>query len=74
MFAMTAPGLACPKCKEPLIYFEAERFLLCPSSQLRFRIDDNGVAVLLLDDATPVMAEEVDRLVKLAKDLGLPGA
>lgn len=64
--------LVCPKSKQPLIYFEAEDFLLCPASRLRYRIDA-GVPVLLVDEATEISASETDRLVKHAKDLGLPG-
>ena len=63
----------CPKSKQPLVYFEAENFLLCPASRLRYRID-NGVPVLLVEEATEVSAAELDRLLKRAKDLGLPGA
>ncbi|HEY5926971.1 MAG TPA: Trm112 family protein [Kofleriaceae bacterium] len=65
--------LVCPKSKQPLVYFEQEGFLLCPASRLRYRIDD-GVPVLLVDEATEVTPAEVDRLVKQAKELGLPGA
>ena len=62
--------LVCPKSKQPLVYFEAEDFLLCPSSRLRYRIDA-GVPVLLVDEATELTGPEVDRLVK---ELELPGA
>jgi uncharacterized protein YbaR (Trm112 family) len=46
--------------------------LLCPASRLRYRIDD-GVPVLLVEEATEVSANEVERLLKQAKDLGFPG-
>ena len=65
--------LVCPKSKQPLIDFSDEGFLLCPASRLRYRIDE-GVPVLLVDEATPVDAAEVASLVKRAKDLKLPGA
>ncbi len=73
--------LVCPKSKQPLIYFprgeddrdEETGFLLCASSRLKYRIDQ-GVPVLLVDEAAEVSAGEVDRLVKRAKDLKLPGA
>jgi uncharacterized protein YbaR (Trm112 family) len=64
--------LVCPKSKQPLVYFEAEGFLLCPASRLRYRIDD-GVPVLLVEEASEVPTAEVERLLKQAKDLGLPG-
>ena len=63
----------CPKCKQPLVVFESERFLLCPGERLRYRIDD-GVPVLLIDEATEESASEVDRWMKLAKEQGLTGA
>ena len=63
-------SLVCPKSKQPLVYFEEDGgFLLCPASRLRYRIDD-GVPVLLVEEATDVPADEVDRLVKRAKDRG----
>ncbi|MCB9575078.1 MAG: Trm112 family protein [Kofleriaceae bacterium] len=70
--------LACPKSKQPLVYFprgeagddDASGFLLCPASRLRYRIDD-GVPVLLVEEAQEVPAQEVDRLIARARDLGL---
>jgi uncharacterized protein YbaR (Trm112 family) len=64
--------LVCPKSKEPLLYFEHESFLLCPVSRLKYRID-NGVPVLLVDEAVEVAPADLDRLLKQAKDLGLSG-
>lgn len=54
--------LVCPKSKEPLVYFEAEGFLLCPASRLRYRIEQ-GVPVLLVDEATELAPAEVERLM-----------
>ena len=70
--------LVCPKSKQPLIYFprgeddrdEAEAFLLCPASRLRYPIRD-GVPVMLVDEATPVEAAKVEALVARARQLGL---
>ena len=70
--------LVCPKSKQPLIYFakgeagddEKSAFLLCPASRLKYRIDD-GVAVLLIEEAEELSAGEVERLVGKAKSLGL---
>jgi uncharacterized protein YbaR (Trm112 family) len=70
--------LVCPKSKAPLVYFpkgetgddEKAEFLLCPASRLRYRIDD-GVAVLLIDEAEELSAGEVERLVARARTLGL---
>ena len=65
--------LVCPKSKQPLVYFQAEGFLLCPASRLRYRVD-NDVPVLLVDEAAEVTPAELDRLLKQARELGLPGA
>jgi len=70
--------LVCPKSKQPLIYFprgednrdEAEGFLLCPASRLRYSIQD-GVPVMLVDEAIDVTAAAVDALVARARQLGL---
>ena len=73
--------LACPKSKQPLVCFprgeddrdEAAGFLFCPASRLRYRIDQ-GVPVLLIDEAVAVSPADAERLVRRAKDLKLPGA
>jgi uncharacterized protein YbaR (Trm112 family) len=64
--------LVCPRSKQPLVYFESEGFLLCPSSKLKYRIDGD-VPVLLVEEATEVTSSELERLVRRAKELGLPG-
>jgi uncharacterized protein YbaR (Trm112 family) len=43
--------LACPKCKGPLVA-EPES-LRCDTCRVRYRIDD-GIPVLLIDEATPL--------------------
>ena len=73
--------LVCPKSKQRLLYFprgeadrdESEAFLLAPSSRLRYRIDQ-GVPVLLVEEASECSAETIDRLVAQARTLGIPGA
>jgi uncharacterized protein YbaR (Trm112 family) len=70
--------LVCPKSKQPLIYFprgeadrdEAEAFLLCPESRLRYPILD-GVPVLLIEEASEVAAAALAALVTRAHQLGL---
>ena len=70
--------LVCPKTKQPLIYFprgeadrdEADAFLLCPASRLRYPIQD-GVPVMLVDEAIGVEAAAVDALLARARQLGL---
>ena len=70
--------LVCPRCKQPILYFprgeaderEADAFLLCPASRLRFGIAE-GVANLIADEATSLTAPEVTRLVARGRELGL---
>jgi uncharacterized protein YbaR (Trm112 family) len=70
--------LVCPKSKQPLIYFprgeegrdEAQAFLLCPASRLRYPIRD-GVPVMLVDEATRIEPAQVAALVTRARELGL---
>ena len=70
--------LVCPKSWQPLIYFprgeadrdEADAFLLCPASRLRYPIQD-GVRVMLVDEASAVAAPAVEALLARALELGL---
>lgn len=70
--------LACPKSKQPLIYFprgdadsrEDDAFLVCPASKLRYRVE-RGVPVLLVDEAEALSDQQVSGLVSRAKELGL---
>jgi uncharacterized protein YbaR (Trm112 family) len=70
--------LVCPKTGQPLVYFprgerdvdEADAFLLCPASHLRYRFED-GVPVLLAEEAEVLTAEATTSLVARAKQLGL---
>ncbi|HET7501228.1 MAG TPA: Trm112 family protein [Kofleriaceae bacterium] len=70
--------LVCPKSKRPLIYFprgetdrdEADGFLLCPASRLRYPIHD-GVPVMLVEEAIAVPAHAVEILLVRARELGL---
>ena len=71
--------LRCAKTHEPLIYFprgegdrdEATAFLVCPGSRLRYRIDE-GVPVMLVEEAEQLAAPVVAELVARARSLGLP--
>jgi len=70
--------LVCPKSKQPLIYFprgeadrdEADGFLLCPASRLRYPIQD-GVPVMLVEEAVALEAAAVEALIARARQLGL---
>ena len=65
--------LVCPESKKPLVFYEAEGFLLCPPSRLRYRIDD-GIPVLLIEEAERLDEAECARLLADAAGRGLPGA
>jgi uncharacterized protein YbaR (Trm112 family) len=70
--------MVCPRSRQPLIYFprgeadrdEADGFLLCPASRLRYPIQD-GVAVMLVEEATEVSPGALDALLARARELGL---
>ena len=62
--------LVCPQSKQPLIYFEDEAFLFCPASRMKYRIDD-GIPVMLIEEAETLDASAADALVTDAKSRGL---
>ena len=45
--------LACPKCKGPVQYREAEGVIICPACKLRYPVRDD-IPIMLIDEATPV--------------------
>lgn len=53
--------LVCPLCKSPLVYRKAEQELVCKADRLAYRIDD-GIPVMLADEARKLTPEEVDAL------------
>jgi uncharacterized protein YbaR (Trm112 family) len=71
-------AMACPVSKQPVIYFprgeadqnEADAFIVCPASRLRYRIDQ-GVPVFLAEEAQELAPDVVERLVARARTLGL---
>jgi uncharacterized protein len=73
--------LVCPESKQALIYFPqgesgddpASACLLCPASRLLYRVDD-GIPVMLIEEARRLDEAETARLVARARELGLPGA
>ena len=62
--------LVCPESGKRLLYFEEEQFLFCPESKRRYRIDD-GIPVLLPEEAEELTDEQVAELVTQAKSRGL---
>jgi len=49
--------LACPVCKGPLVYLNAEQELVCRGDRLAFPIRDE-IPVMLQDEARTLDAEE----------------
>ena len=62
--------LACPEDKGPLLYFEAEAALYNQRLKRRYRIDD-GIPVMLIDEAEQVDDDEHARLLALAEAEGI---
>jgi len=53
--------LVCPLCKSPLVYQKAAQELICKADRLAYKIED-GIPVMLADEARKLSAEEVERL------------
>ena len=62
--------LACPTDKGPLLYFADEDSLYNPRLRLRYRVED-GIPVMLMDEADPVDDEEHGRLLARAEADGI---
>jgi uncharacterized protein YbaR (Trm112 family) len=62
--------LACPEDKGPLLYFADEESLYNPRLKRRYRIDD-GIPVMLLDEAETVSDDEHRRLTEKAEADGI---
>jgi len=52
--------LACPLCKGPLVYREADRELVCRGDRLAFPVRDD-VPVMLEEEAREVSLDELDK-------------
>ncbi len=62
--------LACPEDKGPLLYFEAEGFLYNPRLRRRYDIDD-GIPIMLIDEATALDPGEHERVMESAAEAGI---
>jgi uncharacterized protein len=62
--------LACPVDKGPLLWFEDEDVLYNPRLKKSYRVDD-GVPVMLVDEAADVGQAEHDRLMAKADKDGV---
>lgn len=50
--------LACPVCKGKLEYRRDEKKLICRADRLVFSITDDGIPILLADEAAPLPDSE----------------
>jgi uncharacterized protein YbaR (Trm112 family) len=55
--------MACPLCKSPLRYNNAQQELICKADRLAFPIRDD-IPVMLEDEARRISLEEYDALSK----------
>ena len=62
--------LACPSDKGPLLYFADEERLYNPRLRLCYRVDD-GIPVMLMDEADSVNDTEHERLMAKAEADGV---
>lgn len=53
--------LVCPLCKGPLDYLKDRQELVCKADRLAYPVQD-GIPMMLADDARAMSAEEVDAL------------
>lgn len=61
--------LVCPESKQPLLYVPAgvagpDESLFCPTSRLRYRIDD-GIPILLVEEAERLDEKAAEQLSKM---------
>ena len=62
--------LACPEDKGPLLYFARDGFLYNPRLKRQYLIDD-GIPVMLIEEAKTLSQAEHDALVARAKAEGI---
>jgi uncharacterized protein len=70
--------LRCPESRAKLVYFAEQQaggpeFLFCPESRLKYRIDE-GIPVMLIEEAERLDQTAADELLARARELGLPNA
>ena len=53
--------LVCPLCKSPLVYKKSAQELICKADRLSYKIDD-GIPVMLVDEARKLTAEEAEKV------------
>lgn len=73
--------LRCTESKERLVYFpdglgresqgQSTPFLFCPTSRLRYPIDENGFPVMLMEASERLDEDTCQSLLDRARELGL---
>lgn len=69
--------LRCPESKSELIFFREgdghtdRPFLFCPTSRLRYPIDEQGIPVMLIEEAERLEQAACTELLARAESLGL---
>ena len=46
--------LACPKCKQKVLLDESGKYLVCQECKLKYRVNDLGIPIMLIDEAEPI--------------------
>jgi len=62
--------LVCPRSKQPLVYLQPDQVLFCPASRLRYRVEQ-GVPVMLAEEAEQLTASAIDDLLARARAMGV---
>jgi uncharacterized protein YbaR (Trm112 family) len=63
--------LACPQDKGPLYYLESEEVLFNPRLRRTYEVSD-GIPVMLVEEATELEGDELQRLSALVSDGAIP--
>ena len=62
--------LACPEDKGPLFYVESEQVLYNPRLHRTYAVRD-GIPVMLVEEATTLADDELERLDAIVRDQGI---
>jgi len=48
--------LACPKCKRKVQLQDDGKYLVCEECKLKYRVNDLGIPIMLIDEAEPLVS------------------
>lgn len=48
--------LACPKCKRKVQLQDDGKYLVCDECKLKYRVNDLGIPIMLIDEAEPLVS------------------